>query len=378
MGNLRMSAFGTSMRDRMYASKMSIIEQIYDAAFDRERFGKLLQTLADATGGQAAFLAWQDFERNCGFNVQFGNDPYYLQRYGEHYSEHDVQRPFLLDMEEGEPQCVAPFFDLPHVRQSIFYQEFIAPQNIVDNLAVNLIKRSGMIATLAILRTGDVPCFDRRQEDLLRELVPHLTRAVLIQSRLIDGDKAADGFRQSSAGARDHIMLLGDGAVIVEIDPQLSAIVRLSVGQIIDRTSFGKAIREAITTGAPTLAEIEHEDGSTSRLLCEAQLLTRDRLGDLSTNKAATHAIHIGLVDRPRLIAYDAIARAYELTPTEARVLEAAVEHGDLPAIGEKLGMARATARTHLHRIYSKTETKGFADLCRLGYRFVRARGALA
>ena len=353
---------------------MSLIEQIYDAAFDRPRFGELLRRIAAEIDGHAAFLGWHDFERNCGFDVQFGNDPAWLRRYVEHFAEHDILRPILINVPEGEPAPAAPQFERKDIQESYFYREYISPQQIVDNMAVNLIKRPGMIATLAVLRKGAVAPFDAADLARLRELVPHLTRAVLIQSRLIDGENTADGFRQSSRGARDHIVLLSKEATILEIDPQLSDILGAKVGDSTGRSPFGKAALEAIALGEPVLAELAGRDGTITRLLCEAQVLERNRLGDLSTTQAATHAIHIGIVDRQRTIAYGAMAKAYRLTPTEARVLEAAVEQGDLILIGERLGMARPTARTHLHRIYDKTEAKGFADLCRLAYRFVCTR----
>lgn len=355
---------------------MSLIEQIYDAAFDRPRFEPLLRSIAQEIGGNAAFLGWHDFERNCGFDVQFGNDPAWLRRYVEEFAEHDILRPILVAVPEGEPAPAAPYFLRPDVSESVFYNGFIAPQRIVDNMAINLIKRPGMIATLAILRMGDFAVYGPAEIARMRELVPHLRRAVLIQSRLIDGENTADGFRQSSAGARDHIMLLSKDGTIVELDPQLAAIVGLQIGQPIGHSGFGKAVKDAIATSQPVIAELTAGNSTITRLLCEAQELQRNRLGDLSTNQAATHAIHIGIVDRPRIIAYAAIAKAYGLTATEARVMEAAVEQGDLVTIGARLGMARATARTHLHRIYDKTDTNGFADLCRLAYRFVCARGA--
>jgi DNA-binding CsgD family transcriptional regulator len=353
---------------------MSLIEQIYDAAFDRQGFEPMLRQIAVEVDGNAAFLGWHDFERNCGFDTQFGNDQVWLQRYVEHFAEHDILRPILVAASEGEPVRAAPHFQCKEIQASYFYRGFIAPQQIVDNMAVNLIKRPEMIATLAILRMGEAAAFDAADMARLRDLVPHLTRAVLIQSRLIDGENTADGLRQCSRGARDHIVLLSKEATILEIDAQLSDIIDLKVGDSIGRSLFGKAALEAIAMREPVLAELAGRDGAITRLLCEAQELERNRLGDLSTTRAATHAIHIGIVDRQRTIAYGAMAKAYRLTPTEARVLEAAVEQGDLILIGEQLGMARPTARTHLHRIYDKTDTKGFADLCRLAYRFVCTR----
>ena len=60
------------------------------------------------------------------------------------------------------------------------------------------------------------------------------------------------------------------------------------------------------------------------------------------------------------------IARSYQLTPMELRVLLAIVEVGGAPEVAELLGIATSTVKTHLSRIYEKTDTKRHADLVKL------------
>ena len=60
------------------------------------------------------------------------------------------------------------------------------------------------------------------------------------------------------------------------------------------------------------------------------------------------------------------IARHYKLTPTELRVLLAVVEVGGVPEVAEALGIGEATVKTHLHRLFAKTETTRQADLVKL------------
>ena len=59
------------------------------------------------------------------------------------------------------------------------------------------------------------------------------------------------------------------------------------------------------------------------------------------------------------------------LTAGEARVLKDVLSHADITATHDRLGIARATVRSHLHRIYAKTGTSGFPDLCRFTQRFI-------
>src|SRR5262249_36724985 len=48
----------------------------------------------------------------------------------------------------------------------------------------------------------------------------------------------------------------------------------------------------------------------------------------------------------------EAIASAFQLTPSELRVLLAIVETGGVPDTAEALGIRQATVKTHLHRLF--------------------------
>jgi DNA-binding CsgD family transcriptional regulator len=61
-----------------------------------------------------------------------------------------------------------------------------------------------------------------------------------------------------------------------------------------------------------------------------------------------------------------AVAGLYGLTPSEARVLFAVVEVGGVRETAEALGIAEATVKTHLHRLYGKTGAARQADLVKL------------
>ena len=61
-----------------------------------------------------------------------------------------------------------------------------------------------------------------------------------------------------------------------------------------------------------------------------------------------------------------AIAKAFQLTPTELNVLLAIVEIGGSPEVADTLGIAASTVKTHLGRIYEKTGVRRHADLVKL------------
>ena len=66
------------------------------------------------------------------------------------------------------------------------------------------------------------------------------------------------------------------------------------------------------------------------------------------------------------------MAKTFKLTPSELRVLLAIVQVGGVPETAEALGIAEATVRTHLHRLFAKTGTRRQAELVKLVVGFSR------
>lgn len=353
---------------------MIAIEEIYDAAFDRARFPALVERLVHAFGAQAGFIGWADTVREAGFQAEYGNDPAWLARYVETYREHDILMPMLQAVPEGQCDTVWRYLQQPEIRASRFYREYLAPQEIVDNLALVLIRRDGMIANLALLRRGpDVAAFSPAECDAMLALAPHLRRAAFVQSQLVHAVDHLAGVRALDGIGASAILLTDADRVVIDADPMLHTALGLRPGHGIGDRALDAAVMAAIGTGEPVAIELPGDgEGTPLRLLIQARGLAHARFGELTAGRAPTHAVHVAFLDRPRQIAFEAIGILYRLTPTELRVLRDAIEHGDLSGIGDRLGMAPATARTHLHRIYEKTGAGNFSRLSNLAHRFAR------
>lgn len=362
------------MRERRWHRLRAVfaIQKIYDAAFEERQFPELLEAITAYFGAQSGFIGWSNNDSQARFEAQYGNDPAWLQRYVDTYWEHDILRPHLFAAPEGEPVPVYPLLQQPEVRASRFYREYIEPQGIVDNMAVNLIKRDTMAGTIAVIRTGDSPPFDDGDIARMRELVPHLRRAMFLSSYRIRQENLIHAYRQTAHGARDGLVLLDDSGRVIDLGPEIEALTGLS-SPAATRSAFGRALAKAMRADGPLLHD-HGAEGRTVRLLLHSQPLTRNLFGDLSEGPGAAHAVSVTALDRRWGLAYEAIATAHKLTPGEARVLEDVLTHGEMTETSDRLGMARATSRSHLHRIYAKTGTKGFPDLCLFAHRFILPR----
>jgi DNA-binding CsgD family transcriptional regulator len=83
-------------------------------------------------------------------------------------------------------------------------------------------------------------------------------------------------------------------------------------------------------------------------------------------NYAATAAVFVSEAVLDARSLREVIAKAYELTPTELRILLAILDCGGVRGVAETLGIAVTTVKTHLGRVFEKTGTSRQADLVRL------------
>lgn len=68
----------------------------------------------------------------------------------------------------------------------------------------------------------------------------------------------------------------------------------------------------------------------------------------------------------PGRSAIESMCDVYGLTPAEMSVLQAVMEVGGIHNIAAALAISPTTVKTHLRRIFQKTDTKGQVDLIRL------------
>jgi len=81
---------------------------------------------------------------------------------------------------------------------------------------------------------------------------------------------------------------------------------------------------------------------------------------------SAAAAIFVAMAARPQPPSEAALAALFDLTPAEARLFATLASTGSLSETATGLGIGLGTARTHLLRLFAKTETTRQAELLRL------------
>lgn len=359
----------------------ALIGDIYDAALNPTSWIDVLERAARFVGGPAASLYYKDAARRAdAVAYQFGLDPRYVQLYLEKYAKLDPTTTGYFFAEIEEPIATADVMSYDEFLETRFYKEWGRPQGLVDTVNA-VLERSAMTAACFVVfrheRDGLVDSDTRRR---MRLLVPHIRRAVLI-GKALDLKKAeaatfADTLDGISAGmflvdatgrivhtnAAGNMML--DGADILRTaggrlmanDPQTDQ----TLIDTFARASDGDA---AVGIRGISVLLAAHEGWHHVAHVLPLTSGVRRRAG---TNYAAVAAlfVHKAALDTPS--PPEVVAKAYKLTPTELRVLLAVVEVGGVPEVAEALGIAETTVKTHLGRVYKKTDTDRQADLVKL------------
>jgi DNA-binding CsgD family transcriptional regulator len=211
-------------------------------------------------------------------------------------------------------------------------------------------------------------------------LVPHLRRALLIGKvidlKTVEAAALADSLDMLASGmflvdATGHIVhanasgqaIMAEGKLLRAPSGRLGAIDPAADQALLD--SFTAAEGGDAAVGRKGLAmPLKSRDGE--RYVANVLPLTSGarRKARTSYGAVATVFINRAALDLPS--PPEAIAKEFQLTAAELRVLFAVVEVGGVAEVAEVLGISEATVKTHLQHLFGKTGTSRQADLVKL------------
>jgi DNA-binding CsgD family transcriptional regulator/PAS domain-containing protein len=363
----------------------TLIGTIYDAALDPTLWVEALDGTKEFVGGQAAGLGWKDAVAKRGdVHYYTGIDPYYRQLYFDKYIKLDPCTTGQFFAEIGEPVATEDVIAYDEFVQTRVYKEWARPQGLVDCALALLEKSATSIAFLAVFRHKRHGLIDDEARRRIRLVVPHFRRAVLI-GKVIDLKKTeAASLADTLDGINAGMFLVDASGRIVHANAvahgmlDTADVLHADGGRLVcNDAQAWRALTDAFATAGngdaaigvkgvavPLVArcgtrQVAHHVAHVLPLTSGA----RRRAG---ANYAAVAAlfVHKAALDMPS--PPEAIAKAYGLTPMELRVLLAVVEVGGVPEVAEAFGIAETTVKTHLGRVYKKTETGRQAELVKL------------
>jgi len=360
----------------------SLIGEIYDAAMEPALWPAVLAQIASFVGGSAAAFYAKDAGTRTG-NVYYdcgASDPDYKRLYFEKYIKIDPTTTGHCLAEIGEPIGTADILCYEDFLGSHFYREWARPQELVDNVSVALEKSGAGASLLAVFRHQRHGVVDEEARRRARLIAPHVRRSALIGRAIAHNSLEAAAFADTLDGLTTGIALVDGAGCIVHTNVTGQAmlseasVLRSAQGRLaaIDADAeralqdvFAAAQNgDAAVAGRGLAVPLKGRNGE--RYVAHALPLTSAARRQAKASCAAVVALFVQKADLETSSAAELVAKAFNLTASELRVLLAVVEMGGVSDVADALGIAQATVKTHLHRLFRKTGTARQAELVRL------------
>jgi DNA-binding CsgD family transcriptional regulator/PAS domain-containing protein len=361
---------------------LSLVRDIYDAALDPALWAEVLGKARDFVGGSAAAV----YSRNAtekSLNVYYHDDrldPHYKQLYFDRYAKLDptIAGEFFAQIEQPIATIdLLPYDELVDTRLD---QEWAPPRHLVDLTRAVREKSATSMSFFGVFREERNGIADDEMRQRMRLIAPHLRRAMLIgaamERKTAEAATLADALDEFSAGM---FLLDASGRIVhanasgrAQLDER--SVVRAGGGKLAAvEASANQQLNQALAraNGGDAAVGVEGvavpltaRDGA--HYVAHVLPLTSGERRRAGAGYAAVAALFVRKAELDASSPPEAIARLYKLTPTELRVLHAVVQVGGVPEVADALGIGKATVRTHLQRLFGKTDTKRQSDLVKL------------
>lgn len=347
---------------------LDVVGMLYDAAMGEARWEPFLEHMRDTFAAWQAGV-WTISAKNFGLTVDLGGQESWSARYVDYYKALDPAfSPRGLElMVPGaaitNPQLVSP----REWRGSEFWNDFARPQDAAARaIVIASVSPQRLASGMSLLRSARSGEFSPDEQAALRMLAPHLARAFALRGRLA----ALDG----ALGALDclplGVLALDARGRLVEANRAGQRVLECADGLSVERgtvragAAFQRAVAEvaASTTRQPAALRVTRPSDRPPWSVLVAPASARPGL-------AAARAVVLVFVSDPAAVPLPRAAlleKLYGFTPAEADLAAELMRGASLHEAADRLAITANTARTHLKRIFAKTQVRRQSELIRV------------
>ncbi len=359
-----------------------LIGDIYDCALEPARWKHVIASLGTFTQSPTVALAITDLKtKSLSRLYDYGWSPEFF----ETYERLGHLNPVMF---EARLRPVGNVIALSEVVrdedfiQSRFYRECLQPFGQRDGIGVLGLRSGKRIAFVATTRTDNCPRFTTNDVRKLALLAPHITRALKISDAMEMASLRSQALEAMLDQLAAGVVLIGRGQRIVHMNKaaerfaRRAQAIRVTDNRLVplDRAAGDDLQHSIAQTNAPEREQfaaapsVALPDPDGRGLIATVLSLERGRRQDLMAPLAAMTAVFLQEVQAGAStgIPGTAFARLYGLTASELRVAVALAPGLGIREASELLGLSEATVKSHLQRVFAKTNTHRQTELVQL------------
>jgi DNA-binding CsgD family transcriptional regulator len=355
-----------------------LLDSLYAAAVDPQLWHAFLVCISDRLGANWSGLISRDAGSIPQIDANFGVPAEAIRLYNEHYSTTDPWHAAFR--ERGLTNWMGRASSLvteSKFVKSEFYNDYFRAERLPVFYECGAVfdDKEGNLTVLTVLRDRCRGDYDESEVSFVKEIAPHLRRALWTYHKLVDLQK------HSTAA----------GSIVAGLDVGLIGLDGL--GRVCFKNELAESLVRSrvlkVTADNKLSAEISHEAQGLARLV---QSACNPSNGALPGGALALHSgddvLHVSIFPVPsskkgfpgRLKALATISHTsaspaprseilrqlFRLTPSESRVTMLLLEGLEPREIAQRTGTTENTVRFQLKTIYRKTGTSRQSQLVRL------------
>jgi DNA-binding CsgD family transcriptional regulator len=383
--------------ERVASPATRLLDLIYDGPLDTKPWQGFLEQLREVTN-----ITRVNLQLHCATSVEadirvfatHADSVVDWQALKELYRRKFMQSDPIphFQLEPGEIATLEDY------RGSPLHQELLMPMQITHLVRTCFAEPGGMKCSLELVGHAPLGPFDvNRDVELLRELLPHLGRALRLYARMMRAQSEKSMYQEALGQlAFGCIFLDGEGRII-DTDPIADALIRrhsdirVVAGTLTLRDRESDLALQRAIEGALAVRR-QHGPGKANvdlvRFRCQSGALLGFLVlpAPLMTFYQGGHAPNvavyvsdferrIGDVEGRRANTEQLVAKMFELTKAEAKLAVLLADGLSMCEAAREMGIAEGSARSYSKHIYDKTGIKRQSDLIRLIYKSVAVLG---
>lgn len=359
------------------SSFSDLIGAIYQGAIEEQPWQAFLSQLRELmTAVNTTLVLRPPSAQGTGVLLTDGGSLESIASYNESLFVFD---PFV-DLQVGEVKTLLELIDEDDLLDSELYKVCMAPAGLHDSLGADMSVPGELEACLRVARSRDSKAFDADDRQLIKMILPHLERAILIHARLnkIESERAlyAGAVEQLSVGS----IILDENARLLSCNTMARQLVDKQDGLQLVKDSLRLSSKDANGELQAVIAEVLVNQRQRKPAVVGAMRVQRPSgLQDLALvirpvpinewsegESVPSVAVFISDPEQISEAPRQTITRLFGFTPAEANLAMLLANGQSLDEASQQLSISRNTARTHLRSVFAKTGVERQASLVRL------------